>query len=378
MKVLHVPTNTGGNPQGLAQAERAIGINSHAVTLLLTRYNMTVDEVLWPDGVSLFNRLARQIALIHRAVRNYDIIHYNAGRTIAALPLPIDQSSLPATVQFKYKAYSRYATLLQRYELMTLRRWKRPYFITYQGTDARQADYCLDNFAVTFYREPEGPSMNAADAHIRSQIALLTAGASKVYSLNPDLLHVLPAGTEFLPYASVDPRNWQPTWYDSSRPLIVHAPSQRWMKGTRYVISAVERLRADGMDFDFELIENMPHAEARRRYERAHLLIDQVLGGWYGGLAVELMALGKPVLCHIREEDLKYIPAAMRDDLPIIRAEPDTIYQVLRDWLLRPMEEWRQRGMAGRRYVEAWHDPIAIARRLEKDYRATLDGSRKS
>lgn len=372
MKVLHAPTNTGGNPQGLAQAEREAGVDSHAVTLLQHRFDMAVDEVLWPDGSGVVSRLARQIGLIRRAARDYDIVHYNAGRTIAALPLPIGKAVRPLAQRLKYGLYSVYARLLQRCELAMLRRRKRPYFVTYQGSDARQADYCLKNFVVTFYREPEAAWLKGADAHIRQQIALLTAGAAKVYALNPDLLHVLPAGAEFLPYANVDPDEWQPAWHDSPRPLIVHAPSQRWTKGTRHVIAAVERLRGEGMDFDFELIEDMTRAEARQRYERAHLLVDQLLAGWYGGLAVELMALGKPVVCHIREEDLVFIPDAMRNELPIIGAEPDTVYEVLRDWLSRPLEEWRQRGLAGRRYVERWHDPRAIAHRLKEDYRAAL------
>ena len=340
MRVLHVPTNTGGNPQGLARAERALDIESHAVTLLQNKFSMDVDEVLWPEGVGVLASLRRQLALIHSAVRDYDVIHYNFGRTIASLPVP-SARDMPAAERLTRQIYKTYATLLQRYELATVRRWNRPYFITYQGDDARQPDYCLHNFEITHYREPESTAAAGASDHARRQIALLTAGASKVYALNPDLLHVLPAGSEFLPYANVSPDQWKPVWHEAERPLIIHAPSSRWVKGTRYIVDAVERLRAEGMSFDFELVENLPHAEARRRYDKAHLLIDQLLAGWYGGLAVELMALGKPVMCYIRPEDLAFIPAAMRADLPVIEATPDTVYGTLKQWLASP-----HRGMA--------------------------------
>ena len=70
--------------------------------------------------------------------------------------------------------------------------------------------------------------------------------------------------------------------------------------------------------------KKLSNKEARKRYETADILIDQLLAGWYGGLAVELMALGKPVICYIREDDLKYIPKEMRDELPIINA--NTLY----------------------------------------------------
>jgi hypothetical protein len=41
-----------------------------------------------------------------------------------------------------------------------------------------------------------------------------------------------------------------------------------------------------------------------------------LFAGWYGGLAVELMALGKPVLAYIREEDLSFVDPQMRYELP--------------------------------------------------------------
>jgi glycosyltransferase involved in cell wall biosynthesis len=102
------------------------------------------------------------------------------------------------------------------------------------------------------------------------------------------------------------------------------------------------------------------------------LLIDQLLVGWYGGLAVECMALGKPVVCYIREEDLKFIPARMRRDLPIIQATPATLYTVLKAWLTVRQDELRQAGHQGRMYVEQWHDPLKIAAKLQSEYEAIL------
>jgi len=372
VKVLHVPTDTGGHPQGLAQAERMLGLDGRVVTLLPPPFGMQADEVLWPEGTGPLSALVRQIGLIRRAVRDYDIVHYNFGRTIAALPLPSTRD-MPASERLKRRIYSAYATLLQRHEMAAVRRHGRPYFVTYQGDDARQADYCLRHFDITFYREPGSTAAAQTSDHIRRQIALLAPGASKVYALNPDLLHVLPAGSEFMPYASVDIRKWQPEWHDAERPLILHAPSSRWVKGTRYILDAVERLRAEGHAFDFELVENMPREAARQRYARAHLLVDQLLAGWYGGLAVELMALGKPVMCYIRREDLSFIPAEMRRQLPIIEARPDNVHDILRRWLARPLAEWRAHGEAGRRFVEAWHDPLLIAARVRQDYQSALE-----
>ena len=78
------------------------------------------------------------------------------------------------------------------------------------------------------------------------------------------------------------------------------------------------------------LVENVPHAEVRRIYETADLLVDQVLVGWYGGLAVELMALGKPVVAYLRDTGLELIPPELKNDLPVISASPATLKAILR------------------------------------------------
>ncbi len=50
----------------------------------------------------------------------------------------------------------------------------------------------------------------------------------------------------------------------------------------------------------FEIIENKPNKEAIEIYKKADIVIDQVLVGWYGAFAVEVMKMGKPVAVFIR------------------------------------------------------------------------------
>ncbi len=124
------------------------------------------------------------------------------------------------------------------------------------------------------------------------------------------------------------------------------------------------------MAFDFALVENLDRAEARRLYERADLLVDQLLLGWYGGLAVEVMALAKPVVCFIRDSDLAFIPPAMRDQLPAVNATPSTLFEVLQRLLTMPREDLAELGARSRAYVERWHDPLRIAGELRAEYEA--------
>jgi len=89
-------------------------------------------------------------------------------------------------------------------------------------------------------------------------------------------------------------------------------------------------------------------------------------------LAVELMALGKPVVSFIRKKDLKYIPKKMKNDLPIIDITPFDIYDVMKSVLSMSPTEIKDLGIISRKYVEKWHNSIDIAKRLKQDYEEAL------
>ena len=57
---------------------------------------------------------------------------------------------------------------------------------------------------------PPGYYTDETDRHKRERIAFFDRHADLIYAVNPDLLNVLPARAQFLPYASVDPREWDP------------------------------------------------------------------------------------------------------------------------------------------------------------------------
>ena len=159
----------------------------------------------------------------------------------------------------------------------------------------------------------------------------------------------------------------------NARPLVVHAPTARTIKGTHHLLAAAEALRAEGVEFDLELVEGRTQAEARTVYARADLLVDQLMLGWYGGLAVESMALGVPVISHIRaSRPGARARRASPQDLPIIDATPATIRDVLRTWLVERRGELPEVGRRGRAFVERWHDPRRVAADVAEDYRAAV------
>ncbi len=379
IRVLHCPHPVGGHAPQLARSERELGVASWSVAFSRSPFSQRCDEILWPDPTAVVRNECARWRLLWRAVKDFDVVHFNFGTPIFPRPIAPRPAAPSRTKWVLRRAFDAYAGLLRYTDLRVLSRLGKAVFVTYQGDDARQSDFCRQHFAINAVEEV-GPGYYSpeSDARKREEIATFDRFAARIYSLNPDLLHVLPSRAGFLPYGHVDPRVLKPAQAAStnSRPLVVHPPTHRGVKGTRVILDAVSRLRAEGIDFNFQLVEGMPNEEARRLYERADLLVDQVLLGWYGGVAVEAMALGTPVIAYIRTEDLKFVPDPMRSELPIIEANPGTVYEVLKKCLTTERSNLAAIGLRGRRFVERWHDPLRIASGLREDYLAALHAVR--
>lgn len=369
LRVLHCPTMVGGNPQELARAERALGLVSSSVAFTGDYLNYSADRVLFGN-----NRLLSEVKRWHfisTFINDYDVIHYNFGMSLCPARVFYDYGTYPSWMKKVYNLL--YGRWFELWDVKYAKYHGKVIAVTYQGDDARQGDYCFKNYKIHFAREVEKNYYStSSDSIKRSRIEFFNKYADFIYTLNPDLLNVLPSRARFMPYANVDLAKWRYCGLNStsfSSPLhIVHAPTNRLVKGTQYLLMALERLKREGNNFHYTLVEKMSNAESRKIYEAADLLVDQLLAGWYGGVSVEFMALGKPVICYIRKEDLRFIPKEMREDMPIINATPENIYYVLKECIMKPRKNLMQLGRASRKYVEKWHNPLTIAAALKKDY----------
>ena len=119
----------------------------------------------------------------------------------------------------------------------------------------------------------------------------------------------------------------------------------------------------EGLPVELELVEGLHHDEARRRYEAADIVVDQLNAGWYGLFAIEAMALGKPVVTFLHEEAVRRSAEAFGVEVPIVSATKETLRDVLARLAADP-DERRRLGAAGRAYVERVHDLERIADRL--------------
>lgn len=368
----------GGNPAGLAAAERELGLESTTVAFKASPYGYPVDTVVWDDGDRAAVQELKRWRFLARALRDFDVVHFNFGSTIAPQRSPGVAPGETAT-RLRERIYAGYEAILEQCDLPLLRRAGKAVFVTFQGDDARQGDVSAHYRVNGAVEAAPGHYTPASDENKRRRIRRFDRYADGIYALNPDLLHVLPARARFVPYAHVDARGWDPPAHaePDRRPVVVHAPTNREIKGTRFLLEAVSRLQAEGVELDFRLFEGLTHEELKELYRDADLVVDQLLVGWYGGLAVEAMALERPVVAYLRDEDLGFLPPEMRAEIPVVSAEPATIYDVLKELLTTRRGELRELGRRGREFVRRWHDPHRIAEAMRADYEAAVASRRE-
>jgi glycosyltransferase involved in cell wall biosynthesis len=118
---------------------------------------------------------------------------------------------------------------------------------------------------------------------------------------------------------------------------------------------------------DLEIVEGLHHDEARERYRRADIVVDQLNAGWHGIFALEAMALGKPVVTHVRPELVDRAERAYGTPVPLVPATKDTLVEALRPLVESPARR-RAVGAASRAYVERVHDIDRVAERLVDVY----------
>jgi len=307
LRVTHCPVNTAGIPWENVQALRRKGVEARLVVFERGRLHHEADWSLDRHG-PLPQRLAQQLAAFVRLAPQTDVFHFYFGLTL-----------IPKSVQFP-----------------VLRALRKKSVFHYLGSDIRG----------------KTPAQLAYGKRADAEIV----GSYDALRWVPEA-HVVPPGLDLRPFAPVPPS-------DNPRPLVVHAPSSREKKGTQFVIDACERLPVE-----LDVVEGVPHDEARARYARADIVVDQLQAGWHGVFALEAMALGKPVVAYLKPDVVERSAKGFGVRVPIVPATKDTLVEALRPLVERPALR-REIGAASRAYVEQVHDVDAVADRLIDIYRS--------
>jgi glycosyltransferase involved in cell wall biosynthesis len=307
LRVTHCPVNVAGIPWTNVEALRRRGVDARLVVFNRARLHPEADWSLDRRG-PLPVKLARQAAAFARLLPQTDVFHFYFGLTL-----------LPKSLQFPLLRVARKKSVF--HWLGSDIRGKTPAELTYG---------------------------KRADAQI--------VGSYDAIRWVPDA-HVVPPGLDLREYPPSPPS-------DAARPLVVHAPSNRAKKGTARVIEVCAQLPVE-----LDVVEDVPHDQARERYARADIVVDQLNAGWHGVFALEAMALGKPVVGHLEPDVVERSAEAFGVRVPIVSADADTLADALRP-LVADAALRRELGTQGRAYVERVHDSDRMADRLLDIYRS--------
>ena len=209
------------------------------------------------------------------------------------------------------------------------------------------------------------PGQRSMRRLVGSKIDLWTRNADHIIGGCEWIDYMFHWDTVMLSHFSIDTEQWKPdpnvalrsTTDHREKLTILHAPNHKALKGTNYFKNAVDELKEEGFSVELKVAEKVSNLQIKTLMESVDLVADQLVIGWYAMFAIEAMAMGKPVLCYLRE-DLKqfYINAGLiaNDEIPIIECSPSTVKEVIRKFAIH-REALNEIGKRSQAFVEKHH-----------------------
>jgi glycosyltransferase involved in cell wall biosynthesis len=352
LRVLHGMYEIAGQGMMLAQALRAVGCDARAFSYQIAWDGRRSDIVVDLERNS--NNLSRGFAMAGAFARWatwFDVFHLHFGT-----------SFLP-----------------RRLDVPLLRALGKKVVFHFHGCEVRHRAHMLATHHLSTCTECDPFCRPAHQARILADAA---RSADLVLYSTLDLAESAPGASNLT--LVIDAERWRAAAARNPLPdfarrdgvngpvVVAHAPTNRLIKGTRHVVEAVERLRGEFPRVELRMIEHQPWATMPAFVSGCDILVDQLMMGWYGLLAIEGMAESRAVVAYLREDF-----RALRRDLPVVSAEPSTVYDVLRDLVCDP-DHRATLGAQGPPFVRRWHDLEPVGTLLLAQYRRLLgfnDGS---
>jgi hypothetical protein len=207
--------------------------------------------------------------------------------------------------------------------------------------------------------------------------ALLLGARLTLCALRPDRMHWLPIPVPVARYkalrvlpgersrlrTSVGESGGSVTAGQHARPFrIAHSPTKAAYKGSAAFMSAIQRLQARGLAVEPVLIERTTHAESLRLKATCDAVFDSF---WLGiqGSGLEGAAMGLPVIAG--DPDVAELYRQHVGEVPYTFANDATELEAAIERLVVDAPWRRAEAKRVGRYVAAYHDYAAVARRYE-------------
>lgn len=358
LRVLHGTFETAGQGMMLARGLRDLGVEARAFAYKVDWDGRVPDLVVDLDQhpTPLGKAGAMGSAFLRHAGR-FDVFHFHAGTTffnskhdlLGGLDLPLLKAMGKLVVlHFHGCEVRRRATMLAKHRLAT----------------------CTE---CTPFCDPARQNRLLAQAHRHADLTFYST---------LDLGESVPMGRQ-LPLA-IEADRWERAALDHpledffvrdgvrSPVVVAHAPTDfilgewRGIKGTRHLEAAIESLKPEFPQLQYRRIERQPWAGMPEFLSQCDILVDQLMMGAYGLLAIEGMCVRRAVVSYLRDDFQDQL-----EDCPIVSATPTTIAGVLRKLISDPPLRGRL-GQLGIDYARMTHDTRAVANLLLDHYQAAF------
>lgn len=312
-----------------------------------THFKMPVDFLLVFSSnsiKSLFQRILYFIKILPR----YDIFHLNFAEAFFFYPL----------------------------NLILLKLFGKKIVVTFRGIDV-QTD--LEFLPKRLYEKipaqkwPLYYQMQFLGVNLAKKIRrkFFTFFADKVILTGPFLASSVSRFDKIIPYAR-EIKTLEKFKKNYQKVRVLHVPSDSVVKGTEIIEKSFKNLSKKYPKIDFKILQKIPREQLLQEIANADILIDQLLIGWYGGQAVEAMAMGKIVMAYLNPAYLGLV--AFSRQIPIWNTNYWTIEQDL-DNLLSVYDALKKDfSKKAIEFARKHHDDKKIAQEYLDVYRGTLDG----
>jgi hypothetical protein len=314
-------------------------VNTDYEVYKATRFDLYYEDLVSDSRLPRFiARRARDYVVFLHLIRNFDIAHIPfTGGPLGRTPLaPLEPRFLRwagvQTVMLPYGGdFWRYSWVLEALV-------RHAYLIDYPEPGRRED--VVERRVKRWMRH--------ADIVV---CTTMIEGASRWDVMTTDF--------NIVPPDRVKPRERWGSADGATEPVtIVHAPNHRGVKGTEFILAALEALERKGYAIELVLLERRPNEEVLEAMRRADICVDHCIGSGWGLFSVEAMGSGATVLANLEDEQRLGVHRhfGWLNQSPIVSANIDQLEATI-EYLIRNPSLREELGRIGVEYVRRFHSP---------------------
>src|SRR5215207_8684155 len=221
------------------------------------------------------------------------------------------------------------------------------------GSDLRLPSRHIEIERWSPFRTADPESFDKLERFAHRSARIYNSYPGSVFVSTPDLLEFAPRATWCPVVVDLDTWHSDEPVMERRVPIVAHAPSKNWLKGSELVDPLLQQLHDDGVII-YQRVKGIPHSDMPAVFGNADIVIDQLTIGSYGVAACEAMATGRVVLGHVSEKTRSRVRDLTGSELPIIEVDADTIVGRIRELIADPHAA-RQAAVSGPAFVETVH-----------------------